>query len=253
MYDLPGYVWALVLIGVIGIPAATCAALYSGAVAAGLGRRTAARVVVAAGAVWGGWLLVGGLLASAGAFRRDPDAVRPWLALAFVGALTTALLATRIPIVSRILAAPGTAARLTLPHTLRIMGVLFIVVLMLGELPAAFAIPAGLGDIAVGLAAPVVAWRLSRGTHRMNAVWFNVIGIVDLVVAAGIGYLAGLGPTQVLHVTPSTEPLALLPLALVPISAVPLTLALHVVSLRALRSPIQRAGIQAATPAPTAG
>lgn len=85
--------------------------------------------------------------------------------------------------------------------------------------------------------------------HPTNAVWFNVIGIIDLVVAVGIGYLAGLGPTQVLHVTPSTEPLGLLPLALVPISAVPLTAALHVVSLRALHSPTQRAGRQASTSA----
>jgi len=34
VYELPGYVWALVLAGVIGIPAATCAVLYRGAVAA---------------------------------------------------------------------------------------------------------------------------------------------------------------------------------------------------------------------------
>lgn len=157
MYDLPGYVWALVLVAVVGIPAAICAVLYRGAVVAGLGRRTAARLMTAAGAVWGGWLLVGGLLASAGVFRRDPNAARPWLALAFAGALAAALLASRIPIVSRVLAAPGTAARLTLPHTLRVLGVLFVIVFMLGELPAAFAIPAGLGDVAVGLAAPVVA------------------------------------------------------------------------------------------------
>jgi hypothetical protein len=36
VYDLPIYVWALVLAGVIGIPAFTSAVLYRGAVAAGL-------------------------------------------------------------------------------------------------------------------------------------------------------------------------------------------------------------------------
>ena len=48
MYDLPSYVWALVLIGVIGIPAATAVMLYRGAVAARLGRRTSIGVAAAA-------------------------------------------------------------------------------------------------------------------------------------------------------------------------------------------------------------
>jgi hypothetical protein len=30
VYDLPSYVWALVLAGVIGIPAITCVMLYQG-------------------------------------------------------------------------------------------------------------------------------------------------------------------------------------------------------------------------------
>ena len=45
MYDLPSYVWALVLAGAIGIPAATSAVLYRGAIAASLGRRAATTVV----------------------------------------------------------------------------------------------------------------------------------------------------------------------------------------------------------------
>ena len=34
MYDPPGYLWALTIAGMIAIPAATCLALYSGAVRA---------------------------------------------------------------------------------------------------------------------------------------------------------------------------------------------------------------------------
>jgi hypothetical protein len=63
MYELPSYVWALVLIGTIGIPAATCVMLYRGAIAAGLGRRTATAVTAAAAAGLGGWLVASGLLA----------------------------------------------------------------------------------------------------------------------------------------------------------------------------------------------
>ena len=234
MYDLPSYVWALVLAGAIGIPASTCAVLYRGAVAAGVGRRAATAVTTTAAAVLGGWLVVSGLLARAGVYRQDPA----WLLVAFAGFLIALLLATRIPLVSRILAAPGTPARLALPHTLRVVGVLFLIVMAQGHLPAAFALPAGLGDIAIGVAAPFVARRLARAPCRAGAITgavrFNVLGLLDLIVAVSIGFL--LGPFGPLEVTPSTEALRLLPLALIPTAAVPLAIALHIVSLRQLRT-----------------
>jgi hypothetical protein len=55
---------------------------------------------------------------------------------------------------------------------------------------------------------------------------FNVLGILDLIVAGVIGFL----------LLPSTAPLTLLPLALIPTTAVPLTVALHIVSLRNLHT-----------------
>ena len=83
----------------------------------------------------------------------------------------------------------------------------FLIVAVLGKLPAAFVLPAGLGDMAIGVSAPFVARRLTRGTDRRatnGAVWFNIMGIVDLVVAVSLGLLAGLGPSPLLHVTPTT-------------------------------------------------
>ena len=137
---------------------------------------------------------------------------------------------------ARILATPGSTARLTLPHTLRVVGVLFLLVMALGHLPAIFALPAGLGDIAVGLAAPSIARRLTTDGDHTGALRFHLLGILDLVVAITIGYLAGLGPYRPLDITPSTEPLSLLPLALVATVAVPTALALHVVALTRLHA-----------------
>jgi hypothetical protein len=231
VYDLPSYVWALVLAGAIGIPAATSAVLYRGAVAVGLGRSTATAVTTTA-AVLGGWLVVSGLLAHAGVYRQDPGETVPWFLVAVAGTLIALLLATRIPLISRILADPGTPARLALPHTLRVVGVLFLIVMAQGHLPAAFALPAGLGDIAIGVAAPFVARRLARDTGRAGAVRFNVLGILDLIVAGSLGFLL----FRLVEVTPYTAPLFLLPLALIPTVAVPLAVALHVVSLRRLRT-----------------
>lgn len=233
MYNLPSYMWAPVLLGAIGIPAVTSALLYRGAVATGVGRRAAAAVTATAAAVLGGWLVVSGLLAGAGVYRQDPGEGVPWPLVAVVGTLIALLVATKIPLVSRILDDPATPARLAVPHSLRIVGVLFLIAMVQGHLPAAFALPAGIGDIAIGVAAPFVARRLARGTGRAGAVRFNVLGILDLVVAGTIAFLL-LGAVEV---TPSTAPLQLLPLALIPTVAVPLAIALHIVSLRRLRSP----------------
>ena len=232
MNDLPIYVWPLVLAGAIGIPAATSAVLYRGAIVAGVGRRAAIAVTAASAAVLGGWVVLSGLLAGAGVYSLEPGDSVPWFLVAVAGTLIALMLATRIPIVSRILAGPGTPARLALPHTLRVVGVLFLTAMAQGHLPAAFALPAGLGDIAIGLAAPFVALRLARGTGRAAAVRFNVLGILDLAIAGIIGFLL-LG---IVEFTPSTAPLTLLPLALIPTTAVPLTVALHIVSLRQLRT-----------------
>jgi hypothetical protein len=139
MYDLPSYVWALVLAGAIGIPAFTSAVLYRGAMAASLGRRAATTVTATTAAVLGGWLVVSGLLARAGVYRQDPGETVPWFLVAVGGTLIALLLATRIPLISRILADPGTPARLALPHSLRVVGVSFLIVMALGHLPAAFA------------------------------------------------------------------------------------------------------------------
>ena len=240
MYELPSYVWALVLAGAIGIPAATCIALYRSAAAAGFGRRAATGVAAAAAAVLGGWLVITGSLAGAGMYQGREGA--PWFGVAFAGCLLVLLLATRLPLVSRILAEPGAASRLALPHTLRVVGVLFVILMAQGHLPAAFALPAGLGDVAIGVAAPFVARRLTRGPRDTAAVTaaarFHVLGLLDLVVAVSLGVLLAL--PGLLDVTPSTEALALLPLALIPTAAVPLAITLHLVSLRQLRVAVQR-------------
>jgi hypothetical protein len=75
-----------------------------------------------------------------------------------------ALLFTRVPAVSRVLAQPDALLRLTVPHVFRLVaGVAFLVAMALGQLPAVFALPAGLGDVAIGVQAVFVARSLRRG------------------------------------------------------------------------------------------
>jgi hypothetical protein len=204
-------------------------------------------VATAFAAAWAAWIVVSAVLADGGAYRQSVSETRPWIGVAAGGALVATLIGTAIPAVGKALRSPGALPRLALPQTFRVVGVAFIIVMALGKLPAAFALPAGLGDIAVGIAAPFIARRLARG-ERSGATWFNILGILDLVVAVSIGFLAGLGPNRLLDISPSTADVALLPLALIPTTAVPLAVALHITSLIRLRTATVRAPHAPAVP-----
>jgi len=97
-------------------------------------------------------------------------------------------------------------------------------------LPGLFALPAGLGDMAVGLAAPWMILGLARHPDFAASAAFvrwNWLGILDLVIALGLGgSMATLAPGAI-----STAPMATLPLLLVPAFLVPLFLMLHATAL----------------------
>jgi hypothetical protein len=226
MYDPPAYLWVIIIAGPTAVAALTCIVLYSGAERAGLGRRRAALLAGAAAVVLGGWLTATAVIAGHGWYRT-----LPWFPVAAAGFLGLLLALSRIPVVGRALAAPGMVSRLELPHTPRVAGVAFLFYLALGHLPALFALPAGLGDIAAGIAAPLVARRLAQGRGRRAALWFNAFGMTDLVTALTLGALTGFG---LLNVTPSSAPITELPLALIPTATVPLLFALHITSMSTL-------------------
>lgn len=115
----------------------------------------------------------------------------------------------------------------------RAAGLGFLALYVHGVLPGLFALPAGLGDMAIGFTAPWVALALIRqpthvGTRRF-AVW-NLLGILDLVLAVSTGTLStGLVPGLTGSVT--TAPLAQLPLLLIPAYFVPLFVMAHLTAL----------------------
>jgi hypothetical protein len=232
MYDPPGYLWAITIAGIIAIPAATCVVLYGGAVRAGLGQRRAALLAGGAAAVLGAWFTASAVIAGHGWYHTRLGHGVPWMPVAVVGFFGLLLALSRIPVVARALAAPGTVSRLELPHSFRaIEGSAFLVLMALGHLPALFALPAGLGDIAAGIAAPLAARMLAHGGSRRAGLWFNAFGMTDLVVALTLGTLTGF---QLVNVTPSGALISELPIALIPTAAVPLLFALHVTSVSAL-------------------
>ena len=102
-----------------------------------------------------------------------------------------------------------------------------------GVLPGLFAFPAGLGDMAIGISAPWVLLGLIRDSSfagsRRYVIW-NILGIVDLVVAVSMGTIcSGFLPGITGNVT--TSAMAQLPLVLIPAYMVPLFIMLHFTAL----------------------
>lgn len=231
--DPPAYLRALVITGMVAIPAATCAVLYGGAMRAAMGRTYAALLAGGAAVVFGGWFTARAVIAGHGWYQARLGHQIPWLPVAVAGFLGLLLALRRIPAVARALAAPGVESRLELPHSFRALeGTAFVLMMALGHLAALFALPAGLGDITAGLAAPFAARGLARGTGRRGALWFNAFGMTDLISALTLGALTGY---QLVSVSPSGAAISELPLALIPTAAVPLLFALHITSVSSLR------------------
>lgn len=115
----------------------------------------------------------------------------------------------------------------------RFAGIGFLALYANGVLPGAFAWPAGLGDMAVGMTAPWVMLALIRKPEFAVGKWFliwNLFGMLDLVSAIGSGGLSAmLG-----NVAPgeaAMAPMSRLPLALIPGYFVPILFMLHLVAL----------------------
>ena len=106
-----------------------------------------------------------------------------------------------------------------------------------GVLPGLFAFPAGLGDMAIGVSAPWIVLGLIRhpafATSPRFVTW-NILGIVDLVLAVSLGTIcSGFIPGITGNVTTGT--MAQLPLVLIPAYFVPLFIILHVTALAQAR------------------
>jgi len=107
----------------------------------------------------------------------------------------------------------------------RIIGVTFVILQARGVLPAIFAWPAGYGDMFIGATAAFVAWKLCDPGHRGSLIFWQALGITDLVTAVGLGTTAGLIQP---HGVPMVA-MTVLPLSLIPTFFVPLFLIFHVI------------------------
>jgi hypothetical protein len=179
------------------------------------------------------WLVVIFLLGAAGTFERPPGTTPTPILIGAVGPLVVFLAAYWGSPRFRALVLAIDLPLATAVQAWRAAGLGFLALYAHGVLPGVFAWPAGLGDIAIGVTAPWVALALvhrpSFAADRLFVVW-NLLGILDLVVAVSVGGLnSALASGLAGEVT--TGPMAQLPLVLIPAYLVPLFIMLHLAAL----------------------
>jgi len=183
-----------------------------------------------------GWLWLAGVLAAGGTFQASASR---WFPTAGLG-IGFATVAGGV-LLSRSASLNAVVNAVPLPWLVgiqlyRVVGFIFLVLYGAGQVPGEFAIPAGVGDVLIGLTAPLVAYGLYRGftwSHGAAIVW-NVAGILDLAIAVGTGFLSSPGPLHVLAVDNPNHLITAFPLVLVPLFAVPLSIVLHLAALKRL-------------------
>jgi hypothetical protein len=115
----------------------------------------------------------------------------------------------------------------------RVEGVIFLILYALNLLPGLFALPAGVGDVAVGLTAAAIGISASGGRqlHPRTVLRWNLLGIADLIVAVATAFLTAPSAFQEFAFDHPSTLITVFPLVLIPTFLVPLAIVLHSVSL----------------------
>jgi hypothetical protein len=214
------------LIGSIELTAS--AAIVITAVSVGFGATARARIRMAAWLT--AWFTVVVVLAATRALYYEGGAGAPGLGVAVVLPIVVlCVVVARVPSLHEgFRRAP--LWLLVSVHTVRLLGISFIILYESHRLPAPFAPVAGWGDIFVGATAVPIGWityRRSKDARLILWIW-NVIGAVDLIAAVGLGVLSSPGPQRLIFNEPSSAIMTTLPWLLIPGFLVPLLFAVHI-------------------------
>ena len=230
---IPTYLPVYILVGTIAIITAILFGLHNALAKAGWPERDRTVVIRFSAAILVGWFLLAIALALEGVYQVAPDGIPTLQYGLFVPILIGAWLIWRSPVVGRIIDAvpqPWIVA----VQLYRALGVIFLILYATDKLPGLFAWPAGIGDVLVGLSAPLVALAYARDSSRNASLvkaW-NAFGILDLTVAVSAGFITT--PSALFSYDPPNELISVFPLVLIAVYAVPLSILLHLASLTKL-------------------
>jgi hypothetical protein len=214
------------LIGSVELTAS--AAIVIAALSIGFGSNAATRLRAAAGL--SAWFILVVILAATRALYYEGGTGSPG-----VGAAVALPIAVLCIVVARVKSLREAFRRVPLwllvaVHTVRVLGISFIILYAAGRLPAPFAPVAGWGDIFVGATALPVAWlAYRRPPNARPTLWiWNIFGIADLIAAIGLGVASSPGPLRLIFAEPSSAIMATLPWLLIPGFLVPLLFTVHI-------------------------
>jgi hypothetical protein len=233
---IPAYLPYYVLTGSAGIIVTLLFGLRAALRQANWREREAAAVLRGTAIILIGWFLLAAGLGISGTFDVAVDQLPTIQYAILVPIIVGAWLIFRSPLVARIIDAVPQSWIVGI-QLYRALGVIFLILYASEKLPGAFAWPAGLGDVLVGVLAPVIAVVYARYPDKngdLVAAW-NIFGILDLMVAVGTGFITSPSPFQLTAFEAPNELITAFPLVLIPTYLVPLSILLHVASLAKLR------------------
>ena len=198
-----------------------CAAIAISALAIGFGEDALARVRVAA--VFAAWFLLVTMLAASEVLhdQHGVGVISLGLMVLLPMVILSVIVLRSVRLHEAFLKVP--LALLIGVNTIRILGVVFLVLYAAGRLPGPFAPVAGWGDILVGLTAAPLAWFAHKKPwHARPVVWaWNALGLADLVAAVSLGATSAPGPLRLIFAEPGTAMMSTLPWLLIPGFLVP--------------------------------
>ena len=228
------------LIGAIGLTA-SAATLIGGLVTGATDSRAMRLRMAAALAAWLALVVAAGAI---GIFDNRIGIGTPAIGAAVViPVLLLAYAGTRFPTIASAVSAIPTPLLIGV-NCVRILGAFFLLLYADRQLSAPFAPTAGWGDVLVGIAALPVAFQAVRQPRYWRTVTlaWNSLGLLDLLVAVGLGVASAPGsPVRVFFSEPGTALMGSLPWVLVPAFIVPLLILTHLELFHRLLAPVPAA------------
>jgi hypothetical protein len=174
------------------------------------------------------WLLVA---CGAGATGLLRTARPPLPQVLIVGLAAVVLVAFWLPSSFRRWALSVDLRAIVLVHVSRFVGIYFLVLYGRGELPYAFAVAGGWGDIVVAVTAGAICLfaRSDVGPRRGVILAWNIFGLADIVFVVATAARLWLADPDSMHA------LLTLPLSVLPTFLVPIIIATHVIIFARLR------------------
>jgi hypothetical protein len=230
------YLWVYILFASLTITSLILFGIASALRSAGFPDRQRRQIVRSAAALLFGWLALYLILGSLGIFQAGPDRKVPVIAFAILIPIIAGIWMIRSSSVMREVLRAVPQQWMVGVQAYRGLGSIFLILYGWRLLPGVFALPAGFGDTLVGVTALLVAALYVTGSPNRDwlvAAW-NLLGIADLVIAVGTGFLSAPGPAQLFSFAAPNVLVGAYPLVMIPIYAVPLSIVVHAASLTRL-------------------